>query len=216
MSRDTGSLTLLLTPICLPLSMYAVFHGLTRAFGFPLGYLFAFAAYWIGWCTGLPLGLLGRPRVAALWRARLPIRDVGWRQQLALWCPLMFPLYFAFLPRVAAATAAVLAVSLVLGVVTGTAEELLWRGTYLTVFPDRVWLNTWLPSIAFGIWHLCPLAVLPSHYAGGTAAFVAYSVALGLSYAYVARTTGSIWWCAMAHALHDTLGLGGAVYVQWL
>jgi membrane protease YdiL (CAAX protease family) len=44
-------------------------------------------------------------------------------------------------------------------VVIGITEEVLWRGVYVTLFADNVWLNTIYPSLAFGLWHLCPLSV---------------------------------------------------------
>ena len=102
-----------------------------------------------------------------------------------------------------------------LGIVIGVAEEVLWRGLYLRVFPDNVWADAVYPSIAFGIWHLCPLSVLPSRYPGGPLPFLAYSVILGFCYAIVARTSGSIRWCAVAHAIHDSLGLGAFAYAAW-
>ena len=67
----------------------------------------------------------------------------------------------------------------------------------------------------FGVWHLCPLSVLPSRYPGGPLPFLAYSVILGFCYALVARTSGSIRWCAVAHAIHDSLGLGAFASAAW-
>jgi membrane protease YdiL (CAAX protease family) len=79
-----------------------------------------------------------------------------------------------------------------LGLATGVSEEILWRGVYLTLFADNLWLNTLYPSLAFGLWHLAPLSVLGNQQPGGAASFVLYAVALGLSYAYAARKGGSI------------------------
>jgi membrane protease YdiL (CAAX protease family) len=79
-----------------------------------------------------------------------------------LWWPLAFPLAFSFLPRIGSTRLVILIASIALGMVIGVTEELLWRGVYVTAFPNRLWLNTIYPSIAFGVWHLCPLSVLPS------------------------------------------------------
>jgi hypothetical protein len=57
---------------------------------------------------------------------------------------------------------------------------------------------------------------VPSRYPGAALSFTAYSVALGLSYAYYARRTGSIQWCAASHCIHDALGLGALAYASWL
>jgi len=148
-------------------------------------------------------------------RARLPLRQLGLWTHVVLWSPLIFPFCFAFVPRIATAGVSILIASLVLGIVIGVAEEVLWRGLYLRVFPDNVWADAVYPSIAFGIWHLCPLSVLPSRYPGGPLPFLAYSVILGFCYAIVARTSGSIRWCAVAHAIHDSLGLGAFAYAAW-
>ena len=40
---------LLVTPVFLVLSMYAVFQWLRAALEFPLGYFIAFGVYWLGW-----------------------------------------------------------------------------------------------------------------------------------------------------------------------
>jgi len=87
---------------------------------------------------------------------------------------------------------------------------------YVTLFADNMWLNTIYPSVAFGLWHLCPLSALPSRYPGGAVSFAAYSIALGLSYAHYARRTRSILWCTVSHCIHDSLGLGGFAYINWL
>jgi membrane protease YdiL (CAAX protease family) len=82
-----------------------------------------------------------------------------------LW-PIVFPLVFAFIPRIARAGLAVLIVSAVLGIIIGITEEVLWRGVDVNLFGERVWLTSIYPAAAFGLWHLCPLSVLPSRYPG--------------------------------------------------
>lgn len=46
-----------------------------------------------------------------------------------LWWPVLFPLCFSFLPRLAIVTAPILGWSIVLGVVTGLSEEVSGRAT---------------------------------------------------------------------------------------
>jgi len=208
---------MLVCPIVLAVSMYGLFRGLTVALGHPRGYLVAFALYWTGWCGALPLGVLGRHGVVALFA---PGRPVAARRSVPtsalVWWPVAFPLLFAFLPRVANAGSRVIVISAILGLVTGVAEEVLWRGVYLQLFPESAWWNTVYPSLAFGLWHMAPLSVLPSRYPGGAVGFGAYAFVLGLSYAMAARRTGSIRWITVSHCLHDALGLGGFVYAAWL
>ena len=204
-------------PFLLIASMYGSFRYLTARFGFPTGYLAAFALYWIGWCVIVPTLILGTRTVRHLFaRSGVPFAQLGWTTHALLWWPLVFPLAFSFLPRIGSTRLVILVASVMLGIVIGMTEELLWRGVYVTAFPNRLSLNTIYPSIAFGVWHLCPLSVLPSRFPGGALSFTAYSVALGLSYACYARRTGSIRWCTVSHCIHDALGLGAFAYASWL
>jgi len=207
---------MLVAPPLLIVTMYIAFQQLTAQLGFPLGYLLAFALYWSVWCLALPIAVLGARRAFDLFRCDARLTELGLGTQVLLWWPIVFPLTFAFLPRVATASLSIVVASVAIGVVIGVTEELLWRGVYVTLFPDNNWLNTLYPSVAFGLWHLCPLSALPSRYPGGAVTFAAYSIALGLSYAHAARRTHSIWWCTVSHGIHDSLGLGGFAYLTWL
>jgi hypothetical protein len=154
---------ILALPALLIASMYGAFRYLTARFGFPIGYLAAFGAYWVGWCVIVPTGILGRRTVLQLFgRSGVPFAKRGLTTHALLWWPLAFPLAFSFLPRIGSTRLVILIASIALGMVIGVTEELLWRGVYVTAFPNRLWLNTIYPSIAFGVWHLCPLSVLPS------------------------------------------------------
>jgi CAAX protease family protein len=204
-------------PPLLVATMYGAFHYLTAWLGFPAGYLAAFVVYWIFWCVVVPTSILGWRTILSLFRTSpTPFTKLGATTHILLWCPLAFPFAFSFVPRIAAASFVVVVASVVLGIVIGVTEELLWRGLYVTAFPNRLALNTIYPSIAFGVWHLCPLSALPSRYPGGALSFAAYSIALGLSYAFYARQTGSIRWCTVSHCIHDALGLGALAYAKWL
>ena len=208
---------MLAAPPVLVVTMYIAFQQLTAQLGFPLGYLVAFSLYWVVWCLALPIAVLGPRRVVALFQpGDSRFAQLGIRIQSILWWPIVFPLSFAFLPRIAAASISVVLASVAVGVIIGVTEELLWRGVYVTLFADNILLNTIYPSVAFGLWHLCPLSALPSRYPGGAVSFAAYSIALGLSYAHYARRTRSILWCTVSHCIHDSLGLGGFAYINWL
>lgn len=217
-NRFTGrQWAMIAAPIVLVLSMWAAFQGFVAWLGSPPGYLAAFIVYWIGWCIVVPVVILGLRGVLDLFReGEVPFAQLGWKTQALLWWPIVFPLGFIFIPRVAEANAAIIAVSILLGVVIGVTEELLWRGVYVRLFPDDVWLNTVYPSVIFGLWHVAPQSVRTSTMPGGAASFVVYAVVLGLSYATYARKTGSIRWCTMSHCIHDALGLGAFVYSAWL
>jgi membrane protease YdiL (CAAX protease family) len=208
----------LLAPVVLILTMCAAFLGFGAWLGFPLGYLVAFVPYWVGWCILFPWMIVdGLPGLLDLFRAgKRRFAQLGWKVQLALWWPIAFPLFFVFISRIGEANIPIILGSVVLGLVIGITEEILWRGVYVRLFPDNVGLNTIYPSVMFGLWHIAPQWVRTSTMPGGMASFVLYALVLGLSYAYYARKTGSIRWCAVSHCIHDALGLGAFVYSAWL
>ena len=208
----------LLAPVVLVLMMYAAFRGLDAWLGFPLGYLCAFILYWLGWCIVFPLVILGGlSGLLDLFRAgTASFSQLGWKVQIALWWPIVFPFFFAFIPRIGNANFLIVMGSVALGLVIGVTEEILWRGVYIRLFPDNVWLNMVYPALMFGLWHLAPLSVRPSSMPGGAVSFVLYAIVLGLSYAYYTHQTGSIRWCTVSHIIHDTLGLGASVHATWL
>lgn len=207
----------LLVPIVLLGSMYWLFQALTHRYGYPLGYLLGFASYWLFWCTFVPFLLLGGTKtIISLFHPFPAFSDLTWKTHLALWWPVCFPLFFIFIPKVMKASLPVLAISLLLGIIIGLTEEILWRGVYMSLFPGNVWLNLIYPSIMFGLWHLAPQSVVVNRMPGGAFSFVLYATLLGVTYAISVNQTKSIAWGTISHIIHDTLGLGGFVYITWL
>lgn len=198
--------------------MMPAFRRLVRRFDYPAGYLYGFAIYWLGWCIALPALLLrNKGGLFALFGGQdRGIKELLWKMRLALAWPLFFPVAFVLVPRRKRITPSILSVSVLLGIATGLTEETLWRGVFVRLFPGNAWLNTLYPSVGFAVWHAAPQTVRPSTQPGGTAGFVLYALALGLSYTYYARETGSIRLCTFSHIVHDSLGLGGLAYEQWL
>ena len=210
----TRQWVLLATPLVLTASMYVVFETLVARFGYAIGFSLAMLGYWVVWCLALPLALLGPREVVDLFRESTPRFGDRPRRTLLLLCwPLPFPLVFTFLPRLDDATLGVVLVSVAVGVVVGVSEEVLWRGTYVRVFPESRALGYVFPAVLFGLWHLAPNAVHETPFPGAPYSFVLYALALGLSYGYYAFETGSIRWCTVAHAVHDSLGLSGVTFV---
>ena len=208
----------LAVPPLLIAGMFVTFKAFVAWFGHPLGYLLAFVVYWVGWCLLVPALLLGGWHdVAGLFRTQAPTGSAtGWKTALLVLWPLAFPLLFRFLPQLREVNLAILLASLLIGLVIGVTEEVLWRGVYVRLFRESVALSVLYPSAMFALWHLAPQAVHVNQSPGGAASFVAYSLALGLSYAVHARRTGSIRGATLSHCIHDALGLGAVVYAVWL
>jgi membrane protease YdiL (CAAX protease family) len=215
-SRDLSARqwTLVVTPPALLTTMYLTFDRFVALFGFPRGYVYAFVVYWVGWCIVLPVALLGPTGVID--RFGEPNPRLGPRPRktalLLLW-PIAFPLVFVFVPQMGDATLVDLVASVLVGLVIGVTEEVLWRGTYVSLFPENDLLGYYYPAIWFGLWHFAPQSAHTSAFPGAPYSFVLYALALGLSYGYYAYRTGSIRWCTVSHVVHDSLGLAGPTFL---
>ncbi|MFQ5593045.1 MAG: CPBP family intramembrane glutamic endopeptidase, partial [Anaerolineae bacterium] len=137
----------------------------------------------------------------------------AWLGLFFLLGPTVAPFFSMFLPRIGELNLSIILVSVIFAVTNGTLEEVLWRGTYVTVFPENWLWSTWYPSIWFGYWHLSPQVVFPSQMPGGAFAFATMSIFLGLVFGWVAKQTGSIRWTTTAHILTDFMGLAGLAFV---
>jgi membrane protease YdiL (CAAX protease family) len=217
LSDSTLKFIALIVPVVLVISMVECFHLFARRFSAPLGYLLSLILYWLFWCLLMPSILLGGIKpLLGLFKPFPVFDDLTWKTHLLLWWPVAFPLFFVFIPRIMKANAAILLASLLLGIIIGLTEEILWRGVYITLFPGNIWLNLIYPSLMFAVWHIAPQSVVANRMPGGAISFVAYAFVLGVSYSLTVYQTKSIAWCTLSHILHDSLGLGGFSYAAWL
>ena len=99
-----------------------------------------------------------------------------------------------------------------LAIVNAIGEEVLWRAIYPHVFPRQVVRGYLYPAVGFTLWHLVPQSIHKSRMRGGTKAFLAGALFIGLGHGWVAWRTGSIRWTTLTHILTDFLGLGGLIY----
>jgi CAAX protease family protein len=211
-SRGSVVLALLIPPAVLA-SMWLVFAGLTRAVGAKAGYFLAFAVYWLGWCLLVPMAMLGRKRLLALFGSGTrPLAALGWHARALLVLPPLAALITVFPPGLPRTTLLVALGSLGLAAVNGTLEEVLWRGVYARLFPDSLTLGYLYPALGFALWHLAPQAVHPFAGPGAVAAFVGGALAVGLCYGWIAWRTGSIRATAISHIIFDFLGLGALMF----
>lgn len=200
-------------PVVLPPAMCGVFRATHRRFGEPGGYVAGFAVYWTA-CIALAVALVGRERLVA--RFRDPARAVrtgeastsGWAtigRAVALGWPPAGAIATRFLPERAGATPTALLTSGAVAVTNAIAEEALWRGVYLELFPgDR--LAGWLwPAVGFGAWHLAPQEIHPSPM--GRVRYAAAAGLLGASWGWDAYRTGSIRLTTLSHMVTDGSGI---------
>jgi len=197
----------LLIPFLLLGSMLPIFRLGTALFGWQAGYLLGFAVYWAVWCLGVPLALLGRGGFMSIWQERSALFSRGnWPAALVfvIITGVTIGMYGAEFSR---ARLLLILVAIPAAVLNGICEELLWRGLYVSAFPDSPWLGILYPALGFAFWHLAPLQIFPA--AGGWLPFVISTLFLGLAYGFIAYRNGSARWTAFSHSLNGILALSG-------
>jgi len=190
-----------------------MFKWLSARFGPVRGYLGGFLFYWIGWCLCLPLSLLGTDGFLRLFQpAQPPFGSPGWLGIALLLGPVVVPFLTVFPAAIRGASRSAVLYTLLFALANGIMEEVLWRGTYVSIFPNDWWWGYLYPAIWFGLWHLAPQTVYPFKGPGGAIGFALIAVFLGLSFGWVALQTGSILWTAAAHVLNNFSSVGGRTF----
>ncbi len=202
----------LIAPVVLIIATYAVFRLLMPLAGERTACFTGFAFYWLVGGIVLPVTLIGRDGVAALFGRHPVRRGLPFTIALGLLAvPVVFGFLFAFPAILPFASGATLLGLAAYAVVNGTLEEVFWRGTFARRFPSNPWLGMIYPAVIFSLWQLVPWAVFPSllH----VPAFIVLGVALpaGLLYNWVAWWTGSIHWTVLSHVLTNLSGVGAMV-----
>jgi membrane protease YdiL (CAAX protease family) len=210
----SSQIALLAAPPVLLGTTYFAYKELATRLGPARGYLVGFLFYWVCWCFLLSLLTVGIDGLREMFRVPQPMfGKPNWLGLLLLLGPPLVMYVTTFPVEVKGAGLRVIIYSILFALVNGAMEEVLWRGAYITAFPNS-WLWAYLyPSMWFGLWHLSPQVVHPSEMAGGAIAFALMSICLGLVWGWVAKTTGSIRWTVVAHILLNFAGLAGRSFL---
>jgi Type II CAAX prenyl endopeptidase Rce1-like len=198
-------LVVLSAPAVVPVSMAAVFAVLARRLPARTAYNVGFAIYWGGWCIALPVGILGPGRaLRVLASGRRP--SAG--EAVAVLLPVLGAVSTELLPRRRLVDRRVLATMVGAAAVNATAEELLWRGMFLEVFPEDPVRGSLWPLAGFSLWHLAPQFVLPSRH--GRADFVLGAAVVGAASAFTSWRTRGLRWVLLPHIATDACGVAPA------
>ncbi len=155
--RRGGRILLILLPGLLVPSCWTVFHFGARFLGPAAGYLAGFVFYWLIWCLGVPLALLGRRGLIGLFTEERPLFGRANALPAALLVSTsLVTLVLCTLPALGTADWGPFLVHLPLTVLNGVLEEVLWRGLYVRAFPDNCWFGVLYPALGFAAWHLAP------------------------------------------------------------
>lgn len=211
---NTTQYVLILSPPVLLLTTFFLFRSLSTALDREKSFLFGFVFYWIVWCFLLPLLTVGPEGFKAMFSAPNPrFGRPEWLGILLLIGPPLLLFMTSFQPSVRGATVAFIIYSAMYAVANGTFEEMLWRGTYVVAFDGHLIWGYLYPSIWFGLWHLSPQVVEAGTVTRETIGFAVMSIGLGLTWGWVARTSGSVKFTALAHILLNFASPAGAWFM---
>jgi membrane protease YdiL (CAAX protease family) len=193
----------LIAPLFLIVSMYGVYRLLAQTYGNRLAWYLGFWIYWGFWCTAFTFLMIGKRRIAELIRPRKPDSKI----LLLVAFPLVMAVLFRILTGSSYSKPSVMWTGLLLSTAFGNGffEEVLWRGLYMELFPERIFYRVIWPALWFALWHYSPGSLSPNTNVIGV---MAGSGLFGLYLAYLALRTKTIWWCIVAHIL------GGIVMIS--
>lgn len=192
MSREQQAA--IIGPVFLVGSMIIFFRLLSSILGPTLGWLFGLVFYWLVWCAGFTLWLIGKD---SLYKIIRPQR-LTWQILLLLAIPIIGSLAYKLIPGMdygqTSRWLTLMMITTALG--NGFFEEVLWRGAYMELFSENLFFRILWPSTWFALWHFAPGSVSPD---GNVIALMIGSGVFGLYLSFLAWKTGTIWWSIVAH-----------------
>jgi membrane protease YdiL (CAAX protease family) len=189
----------ILAPLVLVGVMIPVFRILAGVFGeenWRIGWYLGLVIYWLIWGAAFPLWIVGRESIAKMIRPqRLSVRVL-----LLVLVPLIGASLYRLVPGMEYQKPSVWMLLLLLSTSFGNGffEEVLWRGVYMELFPDRNLFRIVWPSIWFALWHYAPGSIAPD---GNALGLIIGSGLMGFYLSFLAKKTGTIWWTIVAHTL---------------
>lgn len=183
-----------LMPPMIVLSMLGVFQAaLFILKDRQLAWYAGFLVYWPVWGVLYPLLLIGKENLLSLFRNKVPR---GWEWLLFSLPPIMVFLGTMVI-RYDPSGLPTRIILVITSFLTGTLEEILWRGLFVYLFPKQL-VNGYLwPALWFALWHFAPgtISNVP------TVSLMAGALVLGLCWGLLAYRTGTIRWTALSHIL---------------
>jgi membrane protease YdiL (CAAX protease family) len=177
-------------------AMYPIFHLLSGTFGEKIGWYLGLVIYWFVWGAAFSLLIIGKERVKTI------IRPQKLNLQVFLFAlfPLLMAALYKFIPGMDYKKPNMWIFLLLLSTNFGNGffEEVLWRGVYMSLFPDSILFRIVWPSIWFALWHYVPGSVSSD---GNVIGLMIGSGLFGFYLSFLAKNTGTIWWTIVAHSL---------------
>ncbi|MDH5377918.1 MAG: CPBP family intramembrane metalloprotease [Gammaproteobacteria bacterium] len=182
------------TPPVLIAVMYPIFHSLAGVMNDRLAWYLGLAIYWIIWGAAFPLFIIGKEAIKTLIRPQKPDKKI----LLLIAIPLLGTLAARIILggyEKESVWIALLLFSTPFG--NGFFEEVLWRGVYVRLFPDNLFLRMIWPSVWFALWHYVPGSVS----SGSPVGLMIGAGVMGFYLSYLTKKTNTVWWAIVFHTL---------------
>jgi membrane protease YdiL (CAAX protease family) len=187
---QTKRLFIFVLPFLLLLTTSAAFYLFGEFLGKKQGYFCGFLFYWLFWCYGIPVLLIGKKSVQQLFKpCTILLGKHAIRNIIFLVLPLCFVYSYEFPIVLKQVNALILIASFILSVINAVAEEILWRGMYLKLMDENSKQYIVFSSFGFAIWHFAPQIIFTNQQPGGAVSFVAFAFVLGLLFSAVVKDT---------------------------
>ena len=187
-------------PLILIAIMYPIFHSLAGALDNDrIAWYLGLIIYWLIWGLVSPLIILGKKSINELIHPQKPTIKILIPMSIILLGALAARL---LVPGMEYEKQSVWILLLLLSTAFGNGffEELLWRGVYFKLFPDKIFYRMIWPTIWFAIWHYVPGSVLHENVIG-LIGLMAGSGLMWLVLSYMTKKTNTLWWSILAHTI---------------
>lgn len=193
---NTKQIISVISPLVIIGMMYPIFQFLGNQLGNSIGWYLGLWIYWIIWGGIFPWIMIGKDSIIRLIRPQ--------KLTLKLSIMVIFPVLMAAIFRFSTGmeydkpTLWFLFILISTNLGNGFFEEVLWRGMYLELFPERVIFRIFWSTIWFALWHYAPGSISAT---GNPIGLMIGSGMMGFYFALLAHNTKTIWWTMIAHAL---------------
>ena len=206
---DRKRVIAIIVPVIVVACMYPIFHLLAGALvNDQIAWYLGLAIYWLIWGAIFPLMIIGKDNIKRLIQLQRPTRKLLLLISVPLLGALAVRLFVPGMSGYEKETALMLLLVLSTTLGNGFFEEVLWRGVYVTLFPNNIFYRMIWPSIWFGLWHYIPVSIHNSELTGLIGMMVG-PMMMGLYLSYLTKKTNTLWWAIITHVT------GGIIMVAW-
>jgi hypothetical protein len=195
MSVSTKQQIAIVTPLVILIVMVPLFRLLGNELG-KTGWYLGLCVNWLIWGTIFPFLMIGKRRILDLIRPKKLTIQVF----TLVIIPVLLAAAYKLVPGMTYEKASLWTWLYLLSTPFGNGffEEVLWRGVYMELYPDKLFFRIIWPSIWFGIWHYAPGSASPG---GNVLGLMIGSGLFGFYLSTLAKKTDTLWWCIVAHIL---------------